>query len=95
MPLPRLTKSNYNNWSIQIRTLLGAQDAWEVVEVGFEEPASDTVQTTNQVKTLKETQMKDKTALYILFQAVDELDFEKITSATTAKEAWDTLQKVF
>jgi gag-polypeptide of LTR copia-type/Zinc knuckle len=39
--------------------------------------------------------MKDKTTLYMLFQAVDESDFEKITSATTAKEAWDTLQKVF
>jgi Domain of unknown function (DUF4219) len=43
MPLPRLTKANYNNWSIQMRTLLGGQDAWEVVEVGFEEPAVDTV----------------------------------------------------
>jgi Domain of unknown function (DUF4219) len=30
MSLPRLTKDNYNNWSIQMRTLLGAQDAWEV-----------------------------------------------------------------
>jgi Domain of unknown function (DUF4219) len=43
MPLPRLTKANYNNWSIQMRTLLGAQDAWEVVEDVFEEPAADTV----------------------------------------------------
>ena len=78
-----------------MRTLLRAQDAWEVVEVGFEELAANTVQTANQVKALKETRMKDKTALYMLFQAVDESDFEKIASATTAKEAWDMLQKVF
>jgi gag-polypeptide of LTR copia-type len=39
--------------------------------------------------------MKDKTALYFLFQAVDESGFEKIAGATTSKEAWDTLQKVF
>jgi gag-polypeptide of LTR copia-type/Domain of unknown function (DUF4219) len=95
MPLPRLTKANYNNWSIQMRTLLGAQDAWEVVEVGFEEPVATSNQTTNQLKTLKEMRMKDKTALYFLFQAVDESGFEKIAGATTSKEAQDTLQKVF
>jgi gag-polypeptide of LTR copia-type len=39
--------------------------------------------------------MKDKTTLYMLFQAVDESDFKKIASATTAREAWDTLQKFF
>jgi Domain of unknown function (DUF4219) len=67
MPLPRLTKSNYDNWSIQMRALLSAQDAWKVVEVGFEEPAVTGNQTANQLKTLKEMRMKDKTTLYFLF----------------------------
>ena len=31
----------------------------------------------------------------MLFRAVDELGFEKIARATTSKEAWDTLEKVF
>ena len=31
----------------------------------------------------------------MLFRAVDESGFEKIASATTSKEAWDTLRKVF
>ena len=31
----------------------------------------------------------------MLFRAVDELGFEKIVKATTSKEAWDTLEKVF
>ena len=95
MPLPRLTKSNYENWSIQMRALLGAQDAWEVVEAGYEEPTTTGNQTANQMKALKETRMKDKTALYLLYQAVDESGFEKIAGATTSKEAWDTLEKVF
>ena len=49
----------------------------------------------NQLKALKETQMKYKTALYFLFQAVDESGFEKIANAENSKEAWETLQKVF
>ncbi|GKB90693.1 retrovirus-related pol polyprotein from transposon TNT 1-94 [Tanacetum coccineum] len=39
--------------------------------------------------------MKDKAALYLLFQSVDELGFEKIAEATTSKEAWETLEKVY
>ena len=31
----------------------------------------------------------------MLVQAIDESDFEKIVRATTLKEAWDTLEKVF
>nr|GEW73492.1 hypothetical protein [Tanacetum cinerariifolium] len=38
--------------------------------------------------------MKDKIALYLLFHSADESRFEKITSATTVKEAWDILEKV-
>jgi gag-polypeptide of LTR copia-type len=44
---------------------------------------------------LKEARSKDKTALYILFRAVDESGFEKIAGATTSNEAWNILEKVF
>ena len=78
MPLPRLTKTNYENWSIQMKDLLGSQDAWEVVKEGFEEQRDTTGYTVTQNKTLKELRSKDKAALYILFQAVDESGFENI-----------------
>ena len=54
MPLPRFTKANYKNWSIQMKALLGSQDAWEVVKEGFEEPKDTTVYTAAQNKALKE-----------------------------------------
>ena len=95
MPLPRLTKVNYKNWSIQMKALLGSQDAWEVVEEGFEEPKDTTGYTAAQNKALKELRSRDKAALYMLFWAVYESDFEKIARATISKEAWDTLEKVF
>jgi gag-polypeptide of LTR copia-type len=52
-------------------------------------------QSSQQNKTLKEARSKDKAALYMLFWAVDESDFEKIIGATTSKEPWDILEKVF
>ena len=78
-----------------MKALLGSQDAWEVVEDGFEEPFDTTGYTVVQNKALKELRSKNKAALYMLFRAVDESGFEKIARATTSKEAWDTLEKVF
>ncbi|PKU74974.1 hypothetical protein MA16_Dca020184 [Dendrobium catenatum] len=78
-----------------MRALLGAQDAWEVVENGFVEVTDTAGMMANQSKALKEMRTKDKTALYFLYQAIDESGFEKIAGATTSKVAWNTLEKVF
>ena len=78
-----------------MKALFGSQEAWEVVEDGFEEPFDTTGYTVVQNKALKELRSKNKAALYMLFRAVDESVFEKIARATTSKEVWDTLEKVF
>ena len=80
-----------------MRALLGAQDVWELVVTGYEEPSQDEIEAMSaaQTRAWKEKHMKDKTALYLMFQAVDESGFEKIAGAMTSKEAWETLQKVF
>ncbi|KAG8474810.1 hypothetical protein CXB51_031511 [Gossypium anomalum] len=95
VPLPRLTKVNYENWSIQMKDLLGSQDGWEVVQEYFVELTTTTGYTAAQNKALKEMRSKDKAALYLLFRAVDKSGFEKIVRATTSKEAWDILAKVY
>ncbi|KAG6508046.1 hypothetical protein ZIOFF_033401 [Zingiber officinale] len=93
--LPQLTKVNYENWRIQMKALLGSVDCWEVAQEGFEEPESTAGYSAAQNKVLKETRSKDKTALYMLFRAVDESGFEKIANATTSKEAWDILETAY
>ncbi|KAJ3707124.1 hypothetical protein LUZ61_010829 [Rhynchospora tenuis] len=95
MSLPRLTKSNYDNWCIQMRALLGAQEVWEVVEDGYQEHADTTALTGANARLLRENRKKDKTALYIIYQAVDESSFEKIAGATSSHEAWNTLEKAY
>ena len=38
--ITKLTKDNYDLWSIQMRDLLCVQDVMEIVEDGYEEPSS-------------------------------------------------------
>ncbi|XP_038882219.1 uncharacterized protein LOC120073442 [Benincasa hispida] len=90
LQLPMLTKLNYDNWSIKIKVLLGAQEVWEIVENGFQEAEARANQA--QRDALKETRKKDKKTLYILYQSVDEDTFETIANAETSKVAWDKLQ---
>jgi len=78
-----------------MRALLGAHDAWDLVESGFEEEAETGEETVAQIKAQKERRAKDKSALFLLFQAVDESGFEKIAEARTSKEAWDTLERSY
>ncbi|XP_050916797.1 uncharacterized protein LOC127131967 [Lathyrus oleraceus] len=86
-----LTKNNYDNWSIKMKALLGAQDVWDIGEKGFKE--QDEVSLSQGVKeTLKESRKRDKKSLFLIYQSVDEDTFEKISNAMTTKEAWDKLQ---
>ncbi|XP_050902828.1 uncharacterized protein LOC127115291 [Lathyrus oleraceus] len=43
-------------------------------------------------ETLKESRKRDKKSLFLIYQSVDEDTFEKISNATTIKEAWDKLK---
>ncbi|KAJ4723525.1 Retrovirus-related Pol polyprotein from transposon TNT 1-94 [Melia azedarach] len=78
-----------------MKALLGAQDVWKVVEKGYNEPRDDvaiSVLTQAQRDTLKDSRKRDKKALYVIYQALDDDAFEKISNAISAKQAWDKLQ---
>nr|XP_029118029.1 uncharacterized protein LOC114913563 [Elaeis guineensis] len=91
-PIPRFTTTNYENWSIQMKALLGSQDIWEVVEKGYEEPQDDRAQMAAQRTALVDQRKKDKKTLYFIYQGLDEAGFEKVACATNSKQAWEILQ---
>ncbi|XP_062177031.1 uncharacterized protein LOC133881970 [Alnus glutinosa] len=95
--IPRLSKDNYGSWSIQMRALFGFQDLWEVITDGFMEPTKEeeAEYTADEKKALKEQRKKDKKALFLLYQGLDEHTFEKVAEATTSKQAWEILTSIF
>ena len=70
---------------------LGAHDVWEVVEKGYKESQDEDSLTKAQSDTLKDSRKRDKKALFLIYQALDEDEFEKISNAKSAKEAWEKL----
>ena len=86
-PIPRLTKENYDNWSIQMKALLGSQDIWDIVENGYIDPKEwEASSSSSDPTTIRELRKRDKKALYIIYQGVDEGNFEKNFGATISKQ---------
>ncbi|TYI63022.1 hypothetical protein E1A91_D10G291500v1 [Gossypium mustelinum] len=94
LQVPQLTKTNYGNWSIRMKALLGSQDCWEIVEKGYIEPgdaATEAALSNDAKKALREARKKDQKALNSIFQGMDESTFEKISDVKNAKNAWEIL----
>ncbi|XP_021750179.1 uncharacterized protein LOC110715866 [Chenopodium quinoa] len=84
--------SNYEYWSIQMKTVLRAFGVWEVVESGI--PTTKPNEEESTVGGV-DWQKKDAEALAKIHLATTDLIFPRIMNATSAKQAWDTLQREF
>ena len=77
-----LSNNNYDNWSIKMNALLGAHDVWDIIEKDFSEPDNKAALTTAQKDSLKDSRKIDKKALCLIYQALNDDGFEKISSAS-------------
>ncbi|XP_058217017.1 uncharacterized protein LOC131327914 [Rhododendron vialii] len=91
---PRLTKDAFDNWTLWMKAILGSQDCWEVVEKDYEERDDSTLNATEK-NALQKLRTKDKNALTLIHQGLDDSMFEKVASETTAKKTWEVLQNCF
>ncbi|KAI0515873.1 hypothetical protein KFK09_008541 [Dendrobium nobile] len=66
-----------------------------MVEKGYIEHQEEAVLSTAQRELLKESRKKDKKAVFFIYQALDETNFEKVASESTSKQAWEILQVAY
>lgn len=73
-----------------MRAIMGFQDVLDMVTTGY-----DKLSQKMDDDKAKEAKRKDYKALFILHQCVDPNNYEKISRASTSKEAWDILEKSY
>eukprot|EP00253_Pinus_taeda_P003406 PITA_03406 len=81
-----------------MKALFASQGIWELVEIGYAEPANATTLAALKVAErdqLKSDRNKDAKALFFLFQSVHESVFPQIAATTKSKEAWDILKTAY
>ncbi|XP_024984146.1 uncharacterized protein LOC112520048 [Cynara cardunculus var. scolymus] len=93
--LPRFNGRNYFHWSIQMKVMFEFQDLWGIIESGVVEPENPIALTSQQTIDLNEYKKKDKKAMFLIYQTVDENIFEMISACETAKDAWEMRFKAY
>uniref|UniRef100_A0A803MAM1 UBN2 domain-containing protein n=1 Tax=Chenopodium quinoa TaxID=63459 RepID=A0A803MAM1_CHEQI len=75
-----------------MKTMFKSQELWDLVENGYDEPNPAPAIPDAQ---LKENRKKDAKALFFIQSALDDDIFPRITAATSAHEAWETLKQEY
>ncbi|KAL3715893.1 hypothetical protein ACJRO7_007621 [Eucalyptus globulus] len=80
---PHLIKENYGNSAARLIALLSTYGVWDLVNTGHDELEDEATLNQNQRNALEKVQAKNQYALLIIYQALDDSIFEKISNATT------------
>ncbi|KAK0592913.1 hypothetical protein LWI29_027662 [Acer saccharum] len=86
---------HYDHWSMLMENFLRSKEYWNLIEIGFADPAEDVVLTETQRKTLEDQRLKDLKAKNYMLQAIDRTILETILEKNTSKQIWDSMKKKY
>ncbi|XP_076902167.1 uncharacterized protein LOC143556814 [Bidens hawaiensis] len=86
--IPIFKGEGYDLWQIRMKTILVAQDLWDLVETGYDAGEE------NQER-LRLNRRKDAKALSVIQQGVHDDVVSRIAAAATAKQAWVLLRNEY
>ncbi|XP_073814364.1 uncharacterized protein [Musca autumnalis] len=88
--IAKLDDTNYDSWSLQVRSVLVHQDLWSVVNGEMEKPVPNE-KNANEVAAWK---TKDEKATATIILSATPVQIAHIKNCTTAKETWEALKEV-
>ena len=98
-PISRLvlTRENYEFWSIKMKKFLQLNKCWDMVETEFIEPEAVALAAMKNVQKngLEARRDRDLTATWWLQSCIEESIFPRISSATSAHQAWNLLASAY
>ncbi|XP_009356290.2 uncharacterized protein LOC103947158 [Pyrus x bretschneideri] len=96
---PIFNGSNYDFWSIKMKTIFKSYDLWNLVDKGIENAESGDDSSDEEQKSVKSSmkinETRDAKALGIIQGAVSDEIFPRISNFESSKAAWDVLQQEF
>lgn len=83
---------DYEHWSMLMENLLRSKEWWNLIEIGYVEPAQGEILTRGQRQTLVDLKLKDLKVKNHLFQAIDKSILKTIIQKDTSKQLWESLK---
>ncbi|KAL0429357.1 UNVERIFIED_CONTAM: hypothetical protein Sradi_0561700 [Sesamum radiatum] len=85
----------FPNWSMKMKRVLLSEGLLHLVEEGYKKPQPGQILGVAEMKELKHDMVNDAKALSLIRSSISPNIILRISSATTAKEAWDTIHTMF
>lgn len=94
MKLPQF-EGHWDHWSEVMENFFRAKGLWNLIEIGFEEPASTVVLTTEQRAQLDNAKTNDHKVKHYLYQSIDRVTIDQIQDRRSSKIIWESMKKKF
>ena len=95
LSIPIFSWKNYDDWAFRMKLIFDSYEISNVILNGYIEPVDESVLNANQKKKLDENRKKNKKALQLIGQALDDSVLGKIKLAIIANQAWDILETTY
>jgi len=83
----------YDHWAELMDNLFRSKEYWSLIEQGI--TVAPPNETTEQLKAVKESKIKDLKVKNYLFQSIDRSILETILVRTTSKDIWDSMKRKY
>ena len=93
--IPTFSGKKYDNWVFRMKLAFDSYELSDIVMNGYVKPQDEYILNVDEKKKLDENRQKNKRALQIIGQALDDSVVGRIKPATIAKQAWDILETAY